>query len=114
MEGISPILVMEPMTAHVSTVVACDTVSIAVAGLRFLLDGGNEFRLVAGETSLADGTEAVRIYSPAVLIVDKAFGIHPVMEWMREIRADVQKTQVVVWASNLNETESLRFLQAGA
>jgi DNA-binding NarL/FixJ family response regulator len=102
------------MTAHVSAVVACDTEPIAVAGLRSLLGGGNEFRLVAGETSLADGTEAVRIFSPDVLVVDKAFGIHPVMEWLREIRAGVQKTQVVVWASNLNETESLRFLQAGA
>jgi DNA-binding NarL/FixJ family response regulator len=47
-------------------------------------------------------------------VLDKAFGIHAVMEWLRTIRESGAGTLVVVWAGNLNEAEALRFLQAGA
>jgi len=105
---------MELMAANVSTVVMCDTEPIAIAGFRSLLEGGEEFRLVDGETSLANGIETARACQADILVLDKAFGIHAVMEGLRSFRTNGSSTRVVVWSGHLTEAEALRFLQAGA
>ena len=58
------------------SVVVCDTEPIAMEGLRSLLESAEGLRVVAAETSLAGGMEAVRELQPAVLVVDKVLR-HP-------------------------------------
>jgi two-component system nitrate/nitrite response regulator NarL len=83
-------------------------------GLRSLLESAEGLRLIAAETSLADGMDAVRELQPAVLVVDKSFGIQAVMECLRTLRDAECRTAAVVWSVALSEAEALRLLQAGA
>jgi len=98
----------------VDSVVVCDTEPIAMEGLRSLLESAEGLRVIATETSLADGMDAVRELQPAVLVVDKSFGIQAVMECLRTLRHMEFRTAAVVWSVALSEAEALRLLQAGA
>ena len=98
----------------VDSVVVCDTEPIAMEGLRSLLESADGFRVIATETSLADGMDAVRELQPAVLVVDKSFGIQAVMECLRTLRHAEFRTAAVVWSGALSGAEALRLLQAGA
>ena len=83
-------------------------------GLRSLLESAEELSVIAAETSLADGMDAVRELQPAVLVIDKSFGIQAVMECLRTLRHAEFPTAAVVWSVALSEAEALRLLQAGA
>jgi DNA-binding NarL/FixJ family response regulator len=83
-------------------------------GLRSLLESADGLRVIAAETSLADGMDTVRELQPAVLVVDKSFGIQAVMECLRTLRHAEFRTAAVVWSVALSEAEALRLLQAGA
>ena len=83
-------------------------------GLRNLLEPGGEFGIVSVAASLAEGLDAVHQLTPSILLVDKAFGIHAVMDSLKQLRLSEGRTAVVVWGVSLAEVESLRFLQAGA
>lgn len=95
------------------TLVVCDTEPIAIEGLRNLLEPVNGFRIVAAESSLPLAMDAIHELTPAVLLVDKAFGIHAVMDCLREFRESGLPTATVVWGLAVSEAESVRFLQAG-
>ncbi|MBZ5729212.1 MAG: response regulator transcription factor [Acidobacteriia bacterium] len=96
------------------TVAICDSEPIAIEGLRSLLESADTLRLVAAESSLEDGMDAARELQPSILIVDKAFGIHAVMDYLTTLRAAASPMAAIVWGASLSETEALRFLQAGA
>ena len=98
----------------VNTVAVCDTEPIAIEGLRALLESADELRVVASESSLVDGMDAVRLLRPSLLMLDKAFGIHAVMNFLKALRAMSSHTAVIVWSFSFSESEALRFLQAGA
>jgi DNA-binding NarL/FixJ family response regulator len=71
-------------------------------------------RVVAVETNVEDAIGAVRDLQPSILMVDKAFGLPIVMDCVRLFSTAPTPTAVVVWGSPMTESESLRFLQAGA
>jgi two-component system, NarL family, nitrate/nitrite response regulator NarL len=98
----------------VDTVAVCDTEPIAIEGLRSLLETAEGLRVVATETSLADGMDAVRDLQPSIFLVDKAFGIHAVMDCPKNLRKLGSETAVIVWGAAMPEAEALRFLQSGA
>jgi DNA-binding NarL/FixJ family response regulator len=47
-------------------------------------------------------------------MLDKAFGIHAVMDLLKSLRTTSSPTSAIVWSSTVSEAEALRFLQAGA
>jgi DNA-binding NarL/FixJ family response regulator len=49
-----------------------------------------------------------------VLIIDKAFGVQPVLDFIGKIRDLRSNAAVVVWAAAITEAEALRYLQHGA
>jgi two-component system, NarL family, nitrate/nitrite response regulator NarL len=98
----------------VDTVAVCGTEPIAIEGLRSLLASAEGMRVVATETSLTAGLDAVQDLRPAVLVLDKAFGIQAVMDAPAGLRRADCQTAVVVWGNAIAEPEVLRFLQAGA
>ncbi len=96
------------------SVAICDTEPIAIEGLRALLDQCEDLRLAAAETSLLGGMEMLRQHTPAVMLLDKGFGIHAIMDCLKRLRATGLPVGAIVWGINLSEAEALRLLQAGA
>ena len=95
-------------------VAVCDTEPIAIEGLRSLLESAEGLAVVATETSLADGMDAVRELQPSMLMVDKGFGLQAVVDWLTALQADERPPIPIVWGNSMSEGETLRFLQAGA
>jgi DNA-binding NarL/FixJ family response regulator len=96
----------------VKTVAICDTEPISIEGLRAILDPCGDLRVVGTETSLINAMDMVRQTRPAVVVIDKAFGIHAVMDWIRRIRSG--GAGALLWGVNMSEAEALRTMQAGA
>jgi DNA-binding NarL/FixJ family response regulator len=102
------------MSRSIETVAVCDTEPIAVEGLRSLLESGEGPRLIAAENSLADGMDAVRELRPGLLVVDIAFGIQAVIDWLARLRDRPEPTAVIVWGVSISDAEAVRLLHAGA
>jgi DNA-binding NarL/FixJ family response regulator len=98
----------------VITVLVCDTEPIAIEGLRSLLESVEGMRVVAAENTLEDAADAVEELQPAIVVVDKAFGINAVMKWVQTLKAGNSRPATVAWSVSFCEAEALRFLQAGA
>ena len=101
------------------TVCVCDTQPVTAEGVRTLLYDNPGLRFDQGTDSLARAKEMLRESAPAVLMLDKAFGIQIVLEWLSEIRTSgpvdlTTTTAIVIWGASITEAEALRFLQAGA
>ena len=96
------------------TIAICDTEPIAIEGLRSLLESAEGLRVVAAETSLGEGLESVREWKPSVLLLDRGFGIHAVLNLLKNLQETGSATSVIVWSAAFSGPEALRFLQAGA
>jgi two-component system nitrate/nitrite response regulator NarL len=93
----------------------CDTQPVTAEGVRTLLTGSADMRFAEVADSLAQAQELVRSTEPDVLMIDKAFGMQAILEWLAEIKTNEQRsTAIVVWGVSVTEAEALRFLQAGA
>ena len=79
------------------TMVVCDTQPIAVQGMRALVAERQDFVVTGEANSLVAGMELVRNLSPAVLVVDKSFGLQPVIDWVANVRSNGRSTAAVVW-----------------
>jgi two-component system, NarL family, nitrate/nitrite response regulator NarL len=96
------------------TVAACETQPVTAEGLRSLLATAAEFVSLGSVSSLGEAAELMRAQNPGILVVDKAFGVQVVLEWIAERRSAGPATQIVVWGLSITEAEALRFLQIGA
>ena len=97
-----------------TTVAVCDTEPIAIEGLRSLLESAESLRVVATESSLIDGMDAVRELRPSIVIVDKTFGQHAILNCMDAMKSFAFRIATVVWGSSFSEAEALRYIKAGA
>jgi two-component system, NarL family, nitrate/nitrite response regulator NarL len=97
-----------------NTVAVCDTQPITAEGLRSLVSNTDDLAYLQAVHSLAQATEVLRQHQPDILVLDKAFGIQAILEWLTERRAAGSTTRTVVWGVSVTEAEALRFLQAGA
>jgi len=98
----------------VNTVAICDTEPVAIEGLRSLIGAAEEMRVVAMENSLPAILAVARELRPKVMILDKAFGIQPVIETLRHLREPESGVSAIVWGAALSDAEALRLLHAGA
>ncbi len=96
------------------TVAVCDTQPISAEGIRVLLASCQDLEYLQSADSLPTGIELVRKMVPDVVLIDKAFGIHAILDWLAELKSGGSPTTVVVWGVSVTEAEALRFLQAGA
>ncbi|HTB13772.1 MAG TPA: response regulator transcription factor [Bryobacteraceae bacterium] len=93
----------------------CDTQPVTAEGVRTLLTGSPDLRFAEVADSLAQAHDLVRRTAPDVLMIDKAFGMQAILEWLADLKTDeLQPTAIVVWGVSVTEAEALRFLQAGA
>jgi two-component system, NarL family, nitrate/nitrite response regulator NarL len=104
--------------AEIKTVSVCDTQPVTAEGIRTLLNDMSGLRFDQGTDSLARARDILRDSAPSVLMLDKAFGIQIVLEWLASIRSGTvdltANTAIVIWGASITEAEALRFLQAGA
>jgi DNA-binding NarL/FixJ family response regulator len=103
---------------EVRTVSICDTQPVTAEGIRTLLSDCLDLKFEQATDSLLRATEMLSESAPSVVVVDKAFGIQMILEWLTELRAadpDLStRTGIVIWGVSVTEAEALRFLQAGA
>jgi DNA-binding NarL/FixJ family response regulator len=102
----------------IRTVSICDTQPVTAEGIRTLLSDCPDLKFEQATDSLSRAMEMLRDSPPSVVVVDKAFGIQTILEWLTELRtADPDlstRTGIVIWGVSVTEAEALRFLQAGA
>ncbi len=92
----------------------CETQPITAEGLRVLLESGQDFEFIDWAESLETGASLVRNSRPDLLIVDKAFGTHAVLDCLHDLQTFEPPPLIIVWGVSMTEAEALRFLQAGA
>ncbi|MBV9505059.1 MAG: response regulator transcription factor [Acidobacteriia bacterium] len=97
----------------VHSLVVCDTEPIAIEGVRNLLEPVEDLQIVATESSLSGAMASVRRLMPSLLLIDKAFGIHGLLDCIHSLREFAPATTPVIWATTLSESEAVRLLQAG-
>jgi DNA-binding NarL/FixJ family response regulator len=95
------------------TVGICESQPLVIAGLRSLAQNSRSFTLLDPASSLEEAVRIVQISCPEVMVLDKAFGISAIMEYLEKMR-DRTATAFVIWGSSMTEPEALRFLKAGA
>jgi DNA-binding NarL/FixJ family response regulator len=94
------------------SVVVVDTQPISIEGMRALLESSPDLRYVGAVTTLPAGIELVRSLRPSVVLIDKAFGLQPLVDWLPSLRNT--GTSPVVWGAGIGNSEALRLVQAGA
>jgi len=94
------------------TIGICESQPVTIEGLQSLLRDCTDMKVVGTATSLYSSYELIKELAPSIMLIDKAFGLPPVMDWV----ADLRRTQTfaVVWGTSMNEAEALRLMQAGA
>jgi DNA-binding NarL/FixJ family response regulator len=101
-----------PPTKRISV---CDTQPVTAEGVRTLLTGSADLRFAEVADSLASAQDLVERTSPDVLMIDKAFGMQAILEWLADLKTnEANPTAIVIWGVSVSEAEALRFLQAGA
>jgi DNA-binding NarL/FixJ family response regulator len=104
------------------TVAICDTQPVMAEGIRTLLGASVDLVFRDAVGSLAQAHFLVRQSGADVILVDKAFGIQAILEWLADLRLAASPEGglerpfpgVVIWGVSVSEAEALRFLQAGA
>jgi len=105
---------MTPLSESVASVMICDTQPVTAEGLRALLTGSPDLKFGGMAESLPQASSLMRETKPDLLIVDKAFGIQAILDWLATARELSTPTAIVVWGVSVTEAEALRFLQCGA
>src|SRR5579884_2679669 len=101
------------MDTNMKTVGICDTQPIAAEGLRALLEARAELTFKGAVQTLERASVLARGLVD-VLIVDKGFGMHSVLDFIGDLRLDPDAAAIVVWGVSITEPEALRLLQGGA
>lgn len=94
------------------SVVIVDTQPVTIEGLRALLERCLDLKYGGAVTTLPAGIELVRSIRPALVVIDRAFGLQPLVDWLPSLRAGNNAS--VIWGSGIGNGEALRLVQAGA
>jgi two-component system, NarL family, nitrate/nitrite response regulator NarL len=106
----------------VKQVLVCDTQPVAIEGVRGLLSRCDDLRFAGAVASLEAAFELTCGLNPAAVVIDKSFGTPAITDWLHRFAASGEikpeesssRPAAVIWGSGINESEALRFLQAGA
>jgi two-component system, NarL family, nitrate/nitrite response regulator NarL len=95
-------------------VLVCDTQPVAIEGVRGLLGRCDDLRFAGAVSSLEAAFELTSALNPAAVVIDKSFGTPAITDWLHRFGTSGAKAAPVIWGVGINESEALRFLQAGA
>lgn len=111
-----PIIDSSREPAEVRTVSICDTQPVTAEGIRTILAQVADLRFLQACDSLPRAAECMHVNPADVLILDKAFGIQAILDWLADWRGSSNHRPnlgIVIWGVSVTEAEALRFLQAG-
>jgi DNA-binding NarL/FixJ family response regulator len=83
-------------------------------GLRCVLEASEELQFLGGAGNLLNGLTLLEHHSPSIVLVDRAFGAKPVLDWIAAVKARYPDTRPVLWATVISEVECFRAFQAGS
>ncbi|HYL37245.1 MAG TPA: response regulator transcription factor [Bryobacteraceae bacterium] len=92
----------------------CETQPITAEGLKNLIAATPDLEFLETLNSLEAAMQFAQGKSPDVVVLDKAFGMHAVLDWIHELKLAEATPAVAVWGVSMTEAEALRLLQAGA
>jgi two-component system nitrate/nitrite response regulator NarL len=95
------------------SILICDTQPVSIEGIRWLLNTCPDLRFSGAVCSLQAAFELAKTLNPAVVLIDKALGMTPIIEWLHRVGASNVPTSAVVWGVGIAESEALRLLQSG-
>ena len=96
------------------TIAICDTQPVTTEGLKLLIGSSTGLQFTEALDSLEGATNAIRSRPPDLMIIDKGFGMHAVIDWVQDLKFVERAPAAVVWGVSMTEAEALRLLQAGA
>jgi len=115
--GARPAPAQKAASERAKSVAICDTQPVTAEGIRNLLAGSSDLQFSQSPVSLNQAREFVRVQAPDVLLLDKAFGIQAILDFLSEAGHSGNgraRTNIVIWGVSVTEAEALRFLQGGA
>ena len=68
----------------VRTIAICDTQPVTAEGIRILLAGSSDLRFGQAYESLEQAANYMRANTADVLVLDKAFGIQAILDWISD------------------------------
>jgi two-component system, NarL family, nitrate/nitrite response regulator NarL len=95
-------------------VAICETQPLLIEGLRACLAASGVFTLANWTQSLEDAARTAITTSPRIVVLDKAFGGPPLIEWLSRMSEICRGTAVIIWGNSMTESEALRYLKLGA
>lgn len=96
------------------SVFLCDAQPILHEGLKAVLSRSDDYTLSGGGGTLEEASAYLEDLEPGIVIVDRAYGMHALLEWVGDIRRRFPEIQIVIWASTISDVECFRALQCGA
>jgi two-component system, NarL family, nitrate/nitrite response regulator NarL len=96
------------------SIFACESQPIVLAGLEKLLGLYPSLRLVGAAANVTAALPLAGELRPAVVLVDQSSGLKNHLQFIQEIRAVSPASHVVLWITDLADTECFRALQLGA
>ncbi|MEP6537386.1 MAG: response regulator transcription factor, partial [Bryobacteraceae bacterium] len=92
----------------------CESQPVTAEGIRMLLSSCEELEFTSAVYTLAAALDTVLTQQPDIIILDKAFGVQAIFEWLSSARESRSPTACIVWGNSISEAEALRFFQIGA
>ena len=96
------------------SVFLCDAQPILLEGLRAVLNRSQDYTLAGWASTLEQASVQIEEVRPSIVIVDRGFGMHVLLEWVADLRRRFPKVQIVIWAAGISDVECFRALQSGA
>jgi DNA-binding NarL/FixJ family response regulator len=96
------------------SVLVCDTQPVAIEGMRGLLERCGDLRFAGAVNSLDAAFELAGATRPGAIVIDKHPGSTAIIDWLHRLGVAGVPSAPVVYGAGINESEALRFLQAGA
>lgn len=101
------------MTKATATVVLADDHPLVLQGLRALLDGQEEFRIVAACLSGQQALEAIRVHSPDIAVIDVTMPGVNGLAVLGKVVDERLTTRVVLLTASVSDGQILEAVTAG-
>jgi DNA-binding NarL/FixJ family response regulator len=104
-----------PHPPSVRIVLVCDTQPVLGAGVKALFNGHPELRFAESTDSLLDALDVIRETPVDLVVLDKAFGMRAIEEWLSSLKeSGFSAPGIVVWGATISAADTMRLLKAGA
>ena len=91
-----------------------DPQPIVQEGLKSVLAACEDLEFISAVASLEEASLEIERRRPTIVVADRGFGMHKLIEWVERVSRNSPQTEVVVWAAAISDVECFRVLRAGA